>query len=269
MAKNEPLVSVLITSYNREKYIADAIESVLLSTFKNFELIVVDDCSSDNTIEIIRSYEKKDNRIRVFVNEKNLGDYYNRNKAASYAIGKYIKYLDSDDILYAHGLSLFVESMEKYPDAAFGLCSIYDTKTPYPVLIEPRQIYLEHFFGFNHFFRAPGSAIIRRDIFESENGFSGKRWIGDTELWMKLASKYKLVKIHVDLYWARPHNQQEGSMFLNQTVSACNQIVEEYINKSSCPLSTKDLKAVKWKLRRKKIKNGLTNFIFAITRQRK
>ena len=86
----QPLVSVLMTSYNRENYIAEAIESVLASTYKNFELIIVDDRSKDRTVEIARSYESKDDRVKVYINEKNLGDYPNRNKAASYAKGFYI-----------------------------------------------------------------------------------------------------------------------------------------------------------------------------------
>src|SRR5260370_37746092 len=94
----KPLVSVLMTAYNREKYIAQAIESVLASTYTNFELIIVDDRSTDYSVEIARGYERKDKRVRVHVNEKNLGDYPNRNKAASYAVGKYIRYLDSDDV---------------------------------------------------------------------------------------------------------------------------------------------------------------------------
>ena len=77
-----PLVSVLMTAYNREKYIAEAIESVLASTFQDFELIIVDDCSRDHTVEIVRRYTS-DPRLQVHVNEKNLGDYPNRNRAAS------------------------------------------------------------------------------------------------------------------------------------------------------------------------------------------
>ena len=68
MQPDQPLVSVLMTAYNREKYISEAIESVLSSTFKNFELIIVDDGSVDNTVKIARGYELKDSRIKVFTN---------------------------------------------------------------------------------------------------------------------------------------------------------------------------------------------------------
>ncbi|HEY4875342.1 MAG TPA: glycosyltransferase family 2 protein, partial [Puia sp.] len=112
-----PLVSVLMTAYNREKYIAQAIESVLASSYKNFELIIVDDCSSDNTIEIAKKYQQQDSRIKVHVNEKNLGDYPNRNKAASYAKGKYLKYVDADDYIYPAGLELLIQMMAKFQNA--------------------------------------------------------------------------------------------------------------------------------------------------------
>src|SRR5271156_3108445 len=104
-----------MTAYNREKYIAQAIDSILESTYKNFELIIVDDCSKDKTVEIAKGYAQKDSRVKVFINEKNLGDYPNRNKAASYANGKYLKYVDSDDVVYPTGLEVFVNSMEQFP----------------------------------------------------------------------------------------------------------------------------------------------------------
>ena len=116
----QPLVSVLMTAYNREMYIGEAIESVLASTYSNFELIIVDDVSSDNTLAIVQRYAERDNRIRVYVNESNLGDYPNRNQAARYASGKYIKYLDSDDKIFDFGLEYCITQMEKNPEAAIN-----------------------------------------------------------------------------------------------------------------------------------------------------
>src|SRR5579862_3435759 len=134
MITEAPLVSVLMTAYNREKYIAEAIESVLASMYKNFELIIVDDCSKDKTVDIARSYELKDSRIHVYVNEENLGDYPNRNRAASYAKGKYIKYVDSDDFLYPFGLWIMVSRMEAHPTAVVGLAKRGLKTKPFPLL---------------------------------------------------------------------------------------------------------------------------------------
>src|SRR5579871_5161667 len=188
MERQGPLVSVLMTAYNREGFIAGAIESVLASNYPNFELIIVDDGSKDRTVDIARSYAQKDQRVSVFVNEKNLGDYPNRNKAAEYARGVYIKYLDSDDLLYYYALDVMVNYMERFPEAGFGLSSSAAVdNAPFPMCIAPRQIYLEHFGPFAHFDRSPGSAIIRLDAFREVGGFSGKRMIGDYEFWFKIA----------------------------------------------------------------------------------
>ncbi len=72
-----------MTTYNREKYLVQAVESVLASTYENFELIIVDDQSKDRSLAIAQELAAKDTRIRVVLNEKNMGDYPNRNKAAS------------------------------------------------------------------------------------------------------------------------------------------------------------------------------------------
>ncbi|MCO5287777.1 MAG: glycosyltransferase family 2 protein [Chitinophagaceae bacterium] len=253
------LVSVLMTAWNREKYIAEAIESVLASTYTNFELIIVDDCSTDNTVKIARSYEAKDDRVKVYVNEKNLGDYPNRNRAASYAKGKYIKYLDSDDMIYPHGLDVMVKSMEMFPDAGFGLASKPEDNRCYPVCIAPAQIYLEHFGGFGHFDRAPGSSIINRDAFLNEGGFSGERMVGDLELWLRLAKHYSMVKFPFDLYWNRLHDGQEYQseyakrIYPKRTV----QLIEEAIYASDCPLTSFEKNLVIEKMRSKRKKENL------------
>jgi len=85
MMSRNPKVSILTTVYNREKYIAACIDSVLASSYKDWELIIVDYLSCDASVAIARAYEQKDARIKVYVNDKNLGHYPNRNKAASYA----------------------------------------------------------------------------------------------------------------------------------------------------------------------------------------
>ena len=89
------LVSVVMPAYNSEKYIAESIESVLNQTFKNFEIIVVDDGSTDNTRKIISDY--KDNRIRYYYQE-NLGSGAARNLGLSNSRGNWIAFLDSDDL---------------------------------------------------------------------------------------------------------------------------------------------------------------------------
>ena len=108
MTNSLPLVSVLMTAYNREIYIAQAIESVLQSTYTNFELIIVDDGSTDSTLSIAKKYAEADERVYVYQNETNLGDYNNRNRAASLAKGMLYKYLDSDDVIYPCSIEIII-----------------------------------------------------------------------------------------------------------------------------------------------------------------
>jgi glycosyltransferase involved in cell wall biosynthesis len=201
-----PMVSVLMTAYNREKYIAEAIESVLASSYNDFELLIVDDCSSDNTVEIAKQYEAKDNRVKVFVNEKNLGDYPNRNKAASYGRGKYLKYLDSDDVMRKDCLEKMVSQMELYPECAFGISS---RSLNHSIIHTPENSYRVHFFERGILDISPSGSIIRNDIFKIENGFWETRCVSDFEFWLRLAQKHPVLELQKDLIYWREHEEQE------------------------------------------------------------
>ena len=100
MAK--PEVTVFMAVYNGEKFINQAIESVLQQTFKDFELLIIDDGSTDNSQSIINSYTDK--RIRVLKNEGNKGLAYTRNRGINEATGKYFATLDCDDVAYKNRL---------------------------------------------------------------------------------------------------------------------------------------------------------------------
>jgi len=199
-----------MTAYNRAEFISASIESVISSSLEDWELIITDDQSTDNTLDIARKYEALDKRVKVFLNEKNLGDYPNRNQVAGYATGVYIKYVDADDMIYPYTLQALLGFMERYPDAGFGVSSEASLDKPFPICIGPAEIYREHFNGFGHFDRSPGSAIIKREAFNKVKGFSGKRMIGDYEFWIKISRYYSMVKYPHGIYWNRQHNNQES-----------------------------------------------------------
>jgi glycosyltransferase involved in cell wall biosynthesis len=209
---DQPFVSVLMTAYNREQFIAEAIGSVLASTHENYELIIVDDHSADNTVHIARSFAERDKRVRVFVNERNLGDYPNRNRAASYAGGKYLKFVDSDDRIYPETLSTMVDILERHPDAGFGLVYVATSSNwTFPVFLDGSAAYKQHYFRQPIFFASPGQAIFRKDAFDAVGGFPEKRMVGDFEMWHKFSLMYPLVLMPGDLYWIRTHRGQEVS----------------------------------------------------------
>ena len=91
-------VSIIMPNYNCEKFIEETISSVLAQTYENWELLIVDDCSTDSSVEIIKNYCKNDDRIKLFINEENSGAAASRNWALREATGKWIAFLDSDDI---------------------------------------------------------------------------------------------------------------------------------------------------------------------------
>lgn len=93
-----PFVSIITITFNRAKYVGEAVESVISQTFRDFEMIVVDDASTDDTPTIVAEYQKKDARIRYLKNETNLNIPRSRNRGLKEAKGKYIAVLDSDDV---------------------------------------------------------------------------------------------------------------------------------------------------------------------------
>jgi glycosyltransferase involved in cell wall biosynthesis len=202
-----------MTAYNREKFIAEAIESVLASSYTNFELIVVDDCSSDNTVPIALGYEAKDSRVRVYVNEYNLGDYPNRNKAAGYAKGKYLKYVDSDDSLYPDGLNYCVQSMEDFELAEWAI--IYPDASEKEFLLESKEAILSHFFNAPFLKAGPGSTIIRRDFFFSIGMYpTGYGPASDMYFNLNAASKGPvLVLKDIFLFYRRHADQEQSNQF--------------------------------------------------------
>ena len=105
----EPLVSVLIPVYNREKIVSRAIDSAIAQTYQNIEIIVCDNSSTDHTWDVLQEYAEKDSRVKIFRNETNVGPVRNWKECLAHATGEYVKFLWSDDEI----LSTFIETMVK------------------------------------------------------------------------------------------------------------------------------------------------------------
>jgi len=209
MQKEVPFVSVLMTAYNRENFIAEAIESVLTSSYTNFELVIVDDCSTDKTFEIIQYFAIKDQRIRYYQNEKNLGDYPNRNRAASYAKGYYITYLDSDDKLLIEGLKNCIEAMLQFPEAGVGMYWSY-SKGP-AFCLNGAEAIRQHFFQRQLLVIGPGGTVLKRSFFEHIRGYPEKYGpANDMYFNLKAACNSELVLFPFAFSFYRIHDAQEN-----------------------------------------------------------
>ncbi len=120
LIKNSPKISVIIPVYNVQKYIVECIESVLNQEFQDFEIICIEDCSTDDSFSILSEYQKKDERIFVFQNEMNLGLSMSRNRGIGKASGEYIYFLDSDDMITKAALkNLYSIAKENDTDIIF------------------------------------------------------------------------------------------------------------------------------------------------------
>lgn len=231
--KANPRVSVLVTVFNREHILEETIRSVQESSFQDFEIVIVDDCSKDKSYQLAQTLAETDSRIRVFRNEKNLGDYANRNRAASLANGRLLKYLDADDLIYRFSLATMVDAMDRFPLAGLGLSwSVIDPDLAYPHLVKPAEFAERHFFGRSPIGVGPSAAIIRRECFDDVGGFSGRQFVGDTELWMKLGEKWPIVSLPPALVWWRRHEGQQMSLEMQrpQVLNVRHRLELDYLN---------------------------------------
>ena len=205
-----PKVTVFIPVYNRERYVKDAIDSILTQTFPDFELLLVDDGSTDDSAAAIESY--KDPRIRLERNEQNLGIPRTRNRGLELARGKYIAMLDSDDAAYPERLAKQVAFLDAHPDyAAIGSWSrpMDDAGRPFkkikqqPVEVDEVKAHLLFRCCLNNRSVTGRAAMLRE--FGYRNDFPRCQ---DYDLLANLAGRYKLGNLPEVLVLGRVHDQQ-------------------------------------------------------------
>ncbi|QSE98406.1 glycosyltransferase family 2 protein [Fulvivirga lutea] len=172
--KNEPLISVIMTTYNVENYVLESIQSILSQTYKNLELIIVDDASSDNTVEIIK--ELNDPRIQLYRNKVNCGTYYSKNFGLTQARGRYIAIQDSDDISDKDRLKKQVGFLESFETKQFVLCQYTRFDNDGNHLIAPRLAFQ--------------SSMIRKTVFDDLGFYDTVRVAADDEFNARMMKFY-------------------------------------------------------------------------------
>jgi glycosyltransferase involved in cell wall biosynthesis len=194
-----PKVSVIIPVYNGEKYLQETIESVLNQTYQDFEIIIVDDASTDGSPEIIKSFIKKyPDKIKVFWHKKNKGcPAATKNTGIKHAKGDFIAFLDQDDVWYPDKLKKQVNILEKEQKiiANFANTDIFDESRqkiigkkwsfipPFP----PQRLLRIRLLQGN-FIQSTSSAIAKKEILNKIGGFDEKmKMTDDYELWLRLS----------------------------------------------------------------------------------
>ena len=139
---NKPLISIILPTYNAEKYIKETIESILNQTYKNWELIITDDNSSDKTLKILRLYAKRFDRIKLYINSKNEGAACARNNCLKFCNSDFIAFIDSDDWWEINKLELQINFMleNNYPISFTSYRLIDENGVSINKIIESKKI---------------------------------------------------------------------------------------------------------------------------------
>ncbi|MEW6584973.1 MAG: glycosyltransferase [Nitrospirota bacterium] len=232
---SNPEVSVIFPAYNAEKYLLEAVTSILSQTFHDFELIIVDDGSTDNTKNIIEKFAGEDSRIKPLFNERNLGVVESLNRAIDASKGKYIARMDHDDIALPDRLEIQVRFLEEHSDISLVACNV--------ILIDEKG----HTIGIRRLAEKPEeiaerlvlgnqlvhpTVMLRREVFETVGKYKNILHAEDYLLWIEMVkSGLKLYNLQTPLLKYRiidPHKV---------TIT----------HKLRCGVSTINLKLMAWK----------------------
>jgi glycosyltransferase involved in cell wall biosynthesis len=205
-----PLISIVIPLFNRSQFIGKAIDSVLKNTWKNFEIIIVDNGSSDDSVEVVKSYMRGKN-IRLFSNDRN-NIARALNLGVKMAKGKYICELGSDDLYTPKTLEILFSYMESNPNCALGV-SYYDRIGPYDEPLPDFGVIKHSEYDRNNLIRTDGVGAARiwhRCILEELGGFDEDNlgnYGEDYDLQLKVSEKYEILRIPLVLYHYRKHSE--------------------------------------------------------------
>ena len=201
--RNPPAVSVILPAFNAEKYLGEAVDSILSQTFADFELIVVNDGSTDRTLEILR--DNSDNRIRIVSNDNNLGPAKSMNKGISEARGRYIARQDADDISLPERLQKQFEYMEKHPEVAVLGTGRQTITGSGKIKVNDPPMKSPTFEDMLKSSRIVGpSVMIRKTCLDEVGGYDDFfRQADDYDLWLRLTKKYPAVNLQENVYAIR------------------------------------------------------------------
>lgn len=232
---SKPLVSIIVPAYNLSDLIAETLDSILSQSFTNFEVLVVDDASTDNTRSIIKAFNDKDKRIKLLSNVYTKGVSGARNTGIDEATGEWMAFLDGDDLWSVNSLSARLKCLDDYPDAQLisgdysrfsesidrleqSNASTNDVWKDYfgKSLITGEVVIVDE--PVKHFLRAAlvhtGTVLVKSDIVKKLKGFDESLLnCEDTQLWLKISAVVdRLIFVPETLLYYR---QREGSLTKN------------------------------------------------------
>lgn len=202
-----PQISVLMGIYNCADTLEEAVNCIINQTFTDWELIMCDDCSNDNTYKVAKKIAESDSRIKLIKNERNLTLAPTLNRCAKCATGKYIARMDGDDICDLNRFHMEYDFLENHPEYAVVSCSmiLYDENGEYGLIKHDVEPTVNSFFNGSPFCHA--GCMIRKNVFDELKGYdeiSDVERVEDYDLWFRMYSAgYKGYNIDRPLYSMR------------------------------------------------------------------
>ncbi len=188
-----PQISVVMPVYNGEPYLAEAVESVLNQSFTDFEFIIINDASSDQTAKILADYSRQDQRIKLFTNQFRLGIIQNLNKGLSLAQGEYIARQDADDISLPQRFEKQVQRLKEHPETVLVSCNLeiidFEGKHLYELRRSCHPGLVAWYLLFQNRLAGHSQVMFRKAVALKLDGYSeAKLHIEDYDLWSRLAN---------------------------------------------------------------------------------
>lgn len=224
-----PAVSVIIPVYNAEKYLREAIDSIIAQTFDNWELILLNDGSTDNSLEIARGYN--DQRIRILNSENNHGLVYQLNRGINAALGQYIARLDADDRALPMRLQMQFDYLETHPEIALlGAAAEVIGSGEIMKHSESRSDILIELLHRNAFIHS--TVMFRKSVYLAiSNGFSeAYKYAEDYYMWQLFANNSGVANLNEILIEYRLHDQQVSRVHSDKLAACANKVQIEYLS---------------------------------------
>ena len=222
------LVSVLMSVYNGENYLSEAVESILNQTFRDFELIIIDDGSTDRTAEILAEYERRDMRVR-FYSQAREGLIATLNRGIELSRGRYIARMDADDVSYPTRLEKQVAFLEAHPNV--GVCGTWRVIAGGLVIRYPVQdAVIRSYLIFDTLLAHP-TVMMRKALFETGIRYPAYEHAEDFGLWVQLADHTRFANLPEVLLFYRSHPEQVGRKKRAKQMEAAGRLREAQLRR--------------------------------------
>jgi len=249
MAKEAPLVTIGIPTYNRSAYLSKAIESALKQTYYHLEILVIDNCSDDNTPYIVKKF--KDKRLHYVCNDRNLGMTMNYNRVLELFHGDYVNLLSDDDMLLSGFVKACLDIFQRHP--TLGLVTspaivynlsgkeLWRYSIPGPEFLTPKQMW-KHLVYMQNEIGTPSAVMLSREAVKVTGYFDNSfPYLADYDYWIRVFNNFSIGYIQKHLVVNVRHFKQSSALgFYNHALITRMKSITKGLDIPGCPLNRKE-----------------------------